>query len=488
MSDALDDLLARAAEAFERHEELESFQFLLNAWRQRREARVATLVERLSARLTGHPTPLQYSAWSLTMKEHHPLEVPGLLATSMKTVDGGLWGHLPTELHILTQGSSDPRLTPVLLDLVFRPAALDGHAFRALCRAFKATKDPRALEPLQALRLTLPSDFSQTGLLDEALQAIAAGVPPPLDTATLARCMDLEQALSEREAAEARSASTRELLLARVYAAPRDTAARMVLADHLIENGMPRGELIMLQCMPRSDRARIERLLETNAWQWETPLGSHVARGSIRFERGFPFAVRLRRDWSGPLPEPGRVWRTVREVDLAGTQFLDAVKWLSHENLDGVTILRRVAPLIARTLASQGLGVRQLGLPDAVPPGFLTLFKELLRLPRLTRLFIRNATLTDVYLCVDSGLASRLERFDARAPGQWALVVTPSKEVPVRATLVGSAGAYGIAGALHAARSVSTRGVRIQGAARAPPETQQMLRNVVSGYARVEWR
>lgn len=482
----LSDLLDRAAEAFERYEEVEVLQRLLSAWRERREPRVAALVERLSKRLTGHLAPLSSRDWNRVSMRRRPLDLPRLLPWPLELADRALWYVLDQPLNDLSVWPADPRLTPMLLDLA-RTRAVHENAFESLCKVFRASADPRALEPLRALRPDLPAGSRQAMWLEGTLQVLASYVPPPLDAESAARCEALEQALSAREATETDSSPTREALLARVYADPGDVSARLVLADHLLEQGVPLGELIALQCTKGSDTARVKRLLETFGWRWEAPLGPLGVPGFTRFERGFPIAVRLRRDWKDALPEPGPPWRTVRELDLAELTSPGLPRWLSHPSLAGVTTLRRVEPTLAAKLTGPGLAVRQLGLSGPVSPLAPELFMHLSRLEDLKRLFIRDASTEDVQLCAASGLAGRLERFEARSPARWSLVAEPARPVPLRATLLGEAGTEPLARVLRAAVGFGTRRLRVRVEGRASPEGLRLLRTAASGFQRVEW-
>ena len=402
--------------------------------------------------------------------------------------DQGHWNFLHHPLSDLATWPADPRLTAMALELARRPGGHTSDALEALCKVFKASADPRALEPLRALRSELPAGSRQAMWLEGTLQVLASYVPPPLDAETAARCEALEQALSAREAAETGSSPTREALLARVYADPADVSARLVLADHLLEQGVPQGELIALQCTKGSDPARVERLVETFGWRWEAPLGPLVKPGFTRFERGFPIAVRLRHDWKGALLEAGPPWRTVRELDLSGVTSPAMPEWLSHRNLGGVTVLRHVEPTLAVGLVLRGhVGVRQLGLAGPVAPLTPELFTDLPRLPGLKRLFIREARPEDVLLCVASSLAERLERFEARASARWSLVATPAKAVPLRATLFSEEGTEPLARVLRAAVRFTQRALRVRVEGRASPEGLRLLRAAASGYTRVEW-
>jgi uncharacterized protein (TIGR02996 family) len=299
-------------------------------------------------------------------------------------------------------------------------------------------------------------------------------------------CAVLEEALATREAAEAPARAAREELLARVYANPEDVAARLVLADLLLAQGHARGELIMLQCSPGADRGRIAQLVAALGWWWSTALGANVEHATTRFERGFPFAILLKRRGSGRLDDPGPEWSTVREVDLAGASFANIGPWLFHPHLRGVTALKRVDPAIMPALAAVGAGVRQLGLleiTDAVAPDLFTFMEKL---PKLARLFLREARPEHVHLCAASVLASRLERFEARGEG-WALVATPAKDVPLRVVLVGPSGEAALAQVIRGAVGFGTRTLHVRGGGRATPEGRRLLEAAASIYAQVNW-
>lgn len=290
------------------------------------------------------------------------------------------------------------------------------------------------------------------------------------------------------EAADASPESAaREELLARVYTDPEDVAARMVLADHLLEQGNPLGELIMLQCSPQADRERIEHLLEANGELWSAALGPHVERSATRFERGFPVAVQLKSHWRVPLPVPTQRWRTVRELDLSSSEYPALAEWLSHPDLRGVTTLRRVRPSLVRSFGARELEVRKLGLSGSGDPATAELFTGLERLPKLTRLFIRDMGPEAVHLCAASPLASRLERFEARDGGAWAFVSRPARDVPLRATLVSAEGTEPLAQVLRGAVGFRTRALHVRVGRRATPEGLRLLKAAASAYARVEW-
>jgi uncharacterized protein (TIGR02996 family) len=109
----------------------------------------------------------------------------------------------------------------------------------------------------------------------------------------------------------------RDLLLAAVYAAPEDDDPRLVYADKLLEQGDPRGELVMLQLarargtIDGEGPAREAALLadEARVEAWGQPLS---AAGRCTFERGFPAAIELHRGAKVLPDDPA--WATITTV------------------------------------------------------------------------------------------------------------------------------------------------------------------------------
>jgi uncharacterized protein (TIGR02996 family) len=481
----LNEQLGLALEAFDRYDEGTALEHLLGAWRTTRSEPIAELIERLSRRLTGGLPRLQTDMDSERTRRHGPLDLPRFLMQVRALGDARQWVNLSYQLRAFRAWPADPRFTPVLLALVERPGAFEKNVFQAFCELFSAMRDPRAVEPLRALRKTLSPGSAQKEHLDMALHVIRSSTP--LGDADAATCAALERALSAREEAESRRTPTHQALLERVYADPADMSARMVLADHLLEQGNPLGELIVLQCMPQADRQRTARLLEEHGWRWVSALGPHVDVLTARFERGFPAAVRLNPHWHEPLPTPVPDWATVREVDVAGGLFPDLAAWLSFPELKGVTVLRRVEPTLAWSFGAQALGVRRLGLLGPVARKAPLLFPELERLPYLSRLLIHDADPEDVQLCATSPMAPMLERFEARNVGAWAFVAMPAKGAPLRATLLGEAGAESLARVIRGAVGFGRAALQVRGQGRATPEGLRLLKAAAAPYARVAW-
>ncbi|WNZ60906.1 TIGR02996 domain-containing protein [Myxococcus sp. MxC21-1] len=477
MSDSQAELLERALAAFEHHEDEEALQQLLSAWRESRSERLAQLIERLSALLPAWLDPFT-----------GPVDLPLLVEDLLLLANNRYPRVLGTELIDHTDWSADPRLTPVLLALAPTPEAQQGRVFDHLCDLLDHMSDPRSLGPLQALRAALPPDTGYANRLDVTLQRLARQQVSTPDTTTATLCAALEQALTRREEATARSAPLRESLLARVAAHPDDDGPRLVLADHLLEQGDPLGELITLQCLPQRDEVRITRLLEVHGNRWAALLGPCVMHQSVRLERAFPVAVTVA---MGPnwrlLPPPGPCWSTVREVDWSGTGYAAQAACLAHPHLRHVTVLRQVNARLARRLGEHPLPVRRLELRGQLTHEEPDVFAGLASLPQLSRVEVQEAEPQDVLLCASSPLARRLERFKASRPHAWALTVSPAAKVPVEATLEHESHCAALAETLRFATGFGVRELRIHSRRRLGGRHRSLLEAATGGYTRVEW-
>jgi uncharacterized protein (TIGR02996 family) len=475
VSDTATWLLRLALEAFERSEEEVAVRRLVEAWWEVRAERIAVLAELLT-KLANRPAP----------RPEHLFRLPRMLESIVDKA-----AQLPTqrvtqELALLLILRADPRFTPTLLALAALPQAHDPGIFSQLCGLLILVKDPRSLEPLRALHKSLPPDSPYAEQLGLAITLISQVEVPELGAEACALCDALEEAVTRREEAEGRSAPLREELFARVGANPDDDEARLVLADHLLEHGDPLGELIMLQCQPQPDEARVARLLELYGAKWQALLGPFVEPGKTRFERGLPVAVRMKSPFVQSPPAPGPFWCTVRELDLGWSDSPELADWLMHPHLSGVTVLRQVSTAIATRLGRHPLPVRRLELRGC-PMAGNNMFTALSSLPRLACVEIQDAAPYDVRLYASSVLGPRLERFEASSGDDWSLVVTLSEEVPVMATLLNKQHDVVMAEVIRAAAGFSIRGLRIRTRRRLAPGTVRMLEAATSGYMRVEW-
>lgn len=113
--------------------------------------------------------------------------------------------------------------------------------------------------------------------------------------------------------------STTDALFAAVYAAPFDDGPRAVLADHLLEQGDPRGEFITLQLaklrgpLSHASTRREKQLLDQYELPWLGPLGHCILPTTTTWERGFLVAAQAR--LHGETVGDPR-WATVQRLTL----------------------------------------------------------------------------------------------------------------------------------------------------------------------------
>jgi uncharacterized protein (TIGR02996 family) len=270
-----------------------------------------------------------------------------------------------------------------------------------------------------------------------------------------------------------------------VYAHPDDDSARLVLADHLMEQGDPLGEFIVLQCSGHSDEARIRELQARHGLEWQAPLGPYIHPAATRFERGFPAAVQMKFTQL-QQPELGPAWSTVRELDWGASWSPLSASWFTQPPLRRVTRMRGLHPATARRLGAYPLPVQRLELHGRTRIEDDT-FLALSALPHLKVLEVTMANPHMVRLCADSPMAGRLERFTAMAPDAWLLEATPQEEVTLTVTLLNEERSLSFVGAVRAAWGFGTRALRIRLRGGIPDGGRKMLENAASAYQRVEW-
>ncbi len=492
--DSLTELLGRALSAFEQREEGEALRHLLVVWRESRAERVAVLVDAVSARLSEGAAPLDPGPYAPAMQAQQPTDLPRLLAGLEASSNRGFADLLGRQLEAFRQWPADPRFTPSLLALLRLPISREPRVLGPLCDLLVYLRDSRAVEELRALRADLESGSLLAQRLDVIVEMTTLQEVPSLGPEARALCDAVEEAVSARNATEARSAPIREALLARVYAHPEDDSARLVLADHLLEVGDPLGEFIMLQVTSPSSTARMSELLGKYRAKWLGPLGPIIDPGSARFERGFPVALTMDVERRQPLPPPGPAWSTVRDIDWFWRGPPEAAAWLADPHLRSVTRLRRTRAAIARRLGAHGLGIRRLEMQGGLRVQAPEAFMALAGLPHLTWLEIPEAEADDVSLCAASPLARRLEHFEVASRREWSLVVTPSQEVTVEVTIVGELRWHGMAmvrdalvRAIRAAAAFGTRGLRLRIVCPLVDEDRLLLEAAGAAYAHVEW-
>lgn len=112
--------------------------------------------------------------------------------------------------------------------------------------------------------------------------------------------------------------SKTQALFEAVYDAPDDDEPRRRLAEHLLAEGDPRGQLIAWQ-LANVEEKKAKALLREHAAAWLAPLEGALVKASVRWERGFPVAGHLA--WKRTAPERDaivgvRALATLRSLDL----------------------------------------------------------------------------------------------------------------------------------------------------------------------------
>ena len=487
--DALTGLLTQALAACERREDEAVLRLLLEAWRKSRTERLAVLVTKLSDRLAAGLPPLEPQSLLPAGPPLRPTDLPRMTGGLLEIGERRDAEALLLQLEALRGIPADPRLIPVVRAMACLPVARRVDVLGALRALLLHLKAPSTAEDLQALRQAMDAGTSY----EEALALLKARTEEPeaplLELALHAEaerlCGELEQALALRDESHARDASLRDALLARVYAHPDDDSARLVLADHLLEQGDPLGEFIMLQCSVQPDEVRIRELRARHGRAWQAPLGPFIHPEATRFERGFPVAVQMNFAQL-QQPELGPAWCTVQELDWGASWSPLSASWFAQPHLHAVTRIRGLHPSTARRLGAYPLPVRRLELHGRTRIDDDT-FVSLSALPHLTWVEVTSATPRVVALCARSPMAGRLERFTAMAPDAWGLEATPLREVPVSVTLLNEERCISLASAIRAAEGFGTRALQIRLRGGLSVGGRRMLQDAASAYVRVEW-
>lgn len=273
----------------------------------------------------------------------------------------------------------DPRVTDFFLDCLKRsvwPYANAGGLWSLILDRLVTLRDVRALEPLRAAVVT-PPQFSSA--------RHAAAMVEKFRTAVTA----LERACAGI-AAPKRAVAAATDLYTPIWANPSDDAARLVVADTLLERNDPHGEFITLQFKLRAGRsvaaekARAKTLLRKHGASFAGPLARVTTRAHWDFEKGFLSSCQVvptdrmlpRSAWEAAVTSV--YWSTVERV------------WLGGYGAPGWWLPRwaRAAPLVSLVEAHLGKAVLRrsnLGAPWVVttaPPRTAAAAHELLDLLR----------------------------------------------------------------------------------------------------------
>lgn len=218
---------------------------------------------------------------------------------------------------------------------------------------------------------------------------------------------------------------TTRALFAEVYARPEDDAPRLVLADHLLELGDPRGEFLALQLAKGkptpSARRKEKALLEKHRVAWLGPLAEVVNPYHHVFRRGFLAEVMV--DFGGRTPPPADEWATVERLRLRGVRLVAVPALLGSpfralreiEALDAGTLEAMVTQPEAyprlTTLSVDGLSFEQ-------SPGAREAVRRIPALPLVDDVSLtlnrHPWTVEDFAWVYDGDLVRRLRRLEVR--------------------------------------------------------------------------
>jgi uncharacterized protein (TIGR02996 family) len=228
-------------------------------------------------------------------------------------------------LQTARKAKPDPRVSKALEQLLTDvPWTADSSkpVWRAAFELVGALKDPRWV----GLAATLPAQWKfrapmvawMGAQLKKAVAPLAAQQVPALSDAQKTALKALHAAMPKKKAGkpEGRDGAA---LLAAVHADPADDAPRRVFADHLQEQGDPRGEFITLQLAEDAASAKqAQKLLAAHGKNW---LDGLTLAKDVRFRRGFLSSVKVTFKNQGEAEKYGALpaWATIEELELAST-------------------------------------------------------------------------------------------------------------------------------------------------------------------------
>jgi uncharacterized protein (TIGR02996 family) len=318
--------LAKAFAAVEAGDYEEASRLLVRSWRERRDPKLAELVELVDARLRIRPFA-ELLAHRVTETVHRLREA--------------------------AESGDDPRLGTFLVASLAAPPFVGASSrpfWEAALEIAGRLRDPRVAAAAARAAPTIRAHLAPAPLRDEVLEGLRAVASPEDEIAVrepTAEETRLQAAIAARFEKAKQGAKTEADLLAAIHADPHSDAPRLVYADYLHERGDPRGELISLQFKPSlTDREKVRErsLLEKHMRKWLGALAPVVssteAYSKTRFERGFLAVADLYLNCAKKLPLTYRApeWATVREVLGAQSPLvLQNVKLPSLRHIDGAS-------------------------------------------------------------------------------------------------------------------------------------------------------
>ncbi|MDP1829271.1 MAG: TIGR02996 domain-containing protein [Archangium sp.] len=257
---------------------------LLDAWWLNPHPRISAVIGTLPE---GAPFAGDVDAWCVALRTTLRAQLGPLFAVLFE----GKVAEVQRRLELLS-GWSDARLANHL-ERVLREVPWSSNGARRLWTQIfslvTSSKDPRFVALAQELPPKWGLRSAQQEWMTRAFTQAVRSLPAvteltPEESALLQ--------VIEREAFAARPPlpKSRTIDFSAVYAAPHDDAPRLVLADALLEQAAPRGELLSLQLRATKTAAEERReraLLKAHAKTWLAPFGPSLG-AEVTWRRGFP--------------------------------------------------------------------------------------------------------------------------------------------------------------------------------------------------------
>ncbi|MFY2562236.1 TIGR02996 domain-containing protein [Corallococcus terminator] len=266
---------------------------LLTAWRAAPHTALADRIVTVGQKLSGDTPPPK--DWDALAKKPDAAKLTTLLAALLDK--GSVKGR--ARLETLAAWPEDPRIDRWVASRFVDPPFTSSSA-----RPFWTRLGPlaRRIQDAQAASTMLKAragydeqeDFEEflAGHVDRIRSQLEAAKDAELPAGDAKVLAQLDAALQEAAPPKPRNAADAESLLAQVLAKPEDEEARAVLADVLLEQGHPRGELIALQLeatrrtLTAAERKRERELLKSARKELLGPL-DEVLKPDCVFTRGF---------------------------------------------------------------------------------------------------------------------------------------------------------------------------------------------------------
>lgn len=309
---------------------------LLEAWRSCRSPRIAEVLAAVSALAAAERPPVAQGshssmdkAWMAREAERRQADVPLLL----QSLNARTRSDIATRrLGVLADREADPRISKAVC--AWLELAADGMStapwrgpsgrkfYLAALELLEKYADPECVPLLESRAANRGRHVIIARAVSQRWVALAASFvnlqSAEPDAMTLELCEQLEKLVAE--AARTDGKQSAEELLQLIHDDPDDDEARLVYADRLQELGDPRGEFIQLQLERERTGGKVSRrekqLLSNHARAWLGPLDEFIMVSSLRYQRGFPYAVRFRNELGDVSPVLGaKEWLTIREAD-----------------------------------------------------------------------------------------------------------------------------------------------------------------------------